>query len=362
MPVSGRRGLATSAVRGAGSYAAMRVRALARREGTVPPAQHLMHRFDSFLTWHDRPKGVELVRPVAGAPPLPPTAIVIQGGLMLESDFTVQTVRTYRAYYPDVHVIVSTWAGLDPLHVSALRDAGADVILSDQPANPGHGNLNLQLVSTQAGIARARALGATHVLKTRTDQRLYAPYALHLMVACMEAFPVGDRHGRQRARIVTSSLGTFKVVPYHISDMFNFGLIDDMEEYWSPPADPKTAAWVPLTTVRTPRNFTARDHCEIWILRHYLERLGVPAVVSLADWWRVLGERFVVLDESSVDLLWPKYTLREYRHRDYTYTSFFDEVHLCDWLLLARDPSLEGMIVPEDCLDREYPWPLGAEL
>ena len=81
--------------------------------------------------------------------------------------------------------------------------------------------------------------------------------------------------------------------------------------------------------------------------------------VTLGGWWRMLGERTAIVDAASLDLLWPKYTLREFRFRDYSMSSLFEEVQMSDWLLLAREPSLIGMSVPEEELDQVFRWPLG---
>ena len=104
------------------------------------------------------------------------------------------------------------------------------------------------------------------------------------------------------------------------------------------------------------------------------EPLTHEEIADLADrWYKALDvhapveELFTMLLDDGNVMEWPEGPTHGHAEfRDSCYERviriFFDEVHLCDWLLLARDPSLEGMIVPEDCLDREYPWPLGAEL
>lgn len=144
---------------------------------------------------------------------------------------------------------------------------------SERPADPGSGNLNLQLTSTRAGTETARDLGAEYVLKARSDQRLYAPQSLP----------------------------------------FLHSLLDD----------------VAALPHGSPRQALERRALEFHLGLSYLERIGWPVQGTIADWWRLLAERFVVVDAAS-----------PYR-----------TVQFADWLPWARDASLAGIDVPEHMLD-----------
>ena len=78
----------------------------------------------------------------------------------------------------------------------------------------------------------AKRLGATHVVKTRSDQRAYNPSLLSYLYNLLQVFPVNAGEKIQKSRIIGTSLNTFKHRIYGLSDMFLFGEIDDLLLYW----------------------------------------------------------------------------------------------------------------------------------
>ena len=85
------------------------------------------------------------------------------------------------------------------------------MVLSDLPAYSGISNTNYQIVSTRAGVEAARASGKAYVLKTRTDQRFYAPSSLEFLHHLIRKFPVTGNWA-QKSRIVGHSLGAMLAI------------------------------------------------------------------------------------------------------------------------------------------------------
>lgn len=346
-----RRRLAAQGAAGAAAYAWSRLRS--RLGGTPSPAAgaFMIHRLDSFVTWHDRPKGAAAGSPVATFGGYPRTAIVVQGPVVAESGFTLAAVTSYRALFPDTDVIVSTWDDLPAATGHDLAATGAHIVTSARPADGGFGNLTLQLVSTQAGIAAARDLGAEYVLKTRSDQRLYAPQSVPFLHALLDAFPLGPDGGGQQRRLAVLDFITGMFVPYAFCDMLAFGTLDDVQAFWSAEPDHRPPAEVAALPRRTPREVVARRAVEIHLGRSYADRIGWSGDETLRDWWRLLAQRFVVVDAAMLDLLWVKYQMREYPHRGYESGSPFRTVQFADWLTWSMNPSMNGIDVPEHLLD-----------
>ncbi|WP_439625405.1 WavE lipopolysaccharide synthesis family protein [Gemmata sp.] len=230
-------------------------------------------------------------------------AVVVQGPPVVEDDFTLESVRVYRKHFPGQPVIVSTWDGTPAPVVESLRATGAEVVLSTPPADPGPLNVNFQLVSTRAGIERARQLGAKFVLKTRADQRVYAPSVAEFLVNVLKAFPVTTGY-RQRARIVSCGRSSYKFGLYQISDQLLFGDAGDMELYFSAPLRPSELppdyrdVIGPICRHKSP---------EAYLASRFLEAIGRPVAWTLADSWDSLAGHFCVVDPASLDLYWPKY-------------------------------------------------------
>lgn len=131
------------------------------------------------------------------------TAIVMQGPLVREHDFTLETVKCYKKLFPDAVVILSTWDTEDIGTLRQLQEQeNCQVVTLAQPEHSGILNLNYQIVSTMAGIRRACELQREYVFKTRCDQRFLKAGLLDYMVSLCEAFPLEDGICGQTQRII----------------------------------------------------------------------------------------------------------------------------------------------------------------
>jgi len=151
-------------------------------------------------------------------------AIVIQGPI--SEGFTPETVRIYKRLFPKAALIVSTWDDTDAVQLEDIEE-NAVLLLNRMPEVVGMHNINCQCLSSRAGIREAQRIGARYVLKTRTDQRIYAPYALEYLKSLLEVFPLdGSARQWQKERIITLN-GPIDTAyaPYWIQDFFYFGTI-----------------------------------------------------------------------------------------------------------------------------------------
>lgn len=302
------------------------------------------------LTWHERPILATQYRvdPLAATGEHRP-AIVVQGGVVADLDFTLQTLELYRRLHPEVPVLLSTWADTDAAALARAHQLGVQVVTSDKPAFAGQQNINLQIVSSAAGVRAAQAAGASHILKSRTDQRLCAPDVLAFLEGLVEDHPLAPVPG-QRQRLVAVSLNTFRYRMYGVSDMFMYGQAEDMVAYWTPPLDervfdPNQQHFGNL------RQFSQWRICEVYLCTEFMQRAGWDAQWTLQDYWRLLAERFCVVDAGSLDLLWPKYSTRELRWTNYQERSHsFTELGFRDWTILRRGIDRIPHI-PEERLD-----------
>ena len=100
-------------------------------------------------------------------------AIIMQGPLAREDNFTLNTVRIYGKLYPGVMVIVSTWEGEDPEVIRQLNsEPNCRAICSKTPEHSGFLNLNYQITTTMTGLREAKQVGREYAFKSRTDNRI----------------------------------------------------------------------------------------------------------------------------------------------------------------------------------------------
>ena len=149
--------------------------------------------------------------------------IVLQGPVLEDGDFTLNTVKMYNKYYPKVKLVVSTWIGLSEETECKLREAGADVVLCKKPEKTGAYNINLQLTSAYEGVKMAQKLGCSYALKTRTDQRLYANDVLKYFQTLLNIFPSSDCKVVNQRLIFTTYGKSFRYLPFNLCDFLVYG-------------------------------------------------------------------------------------------------------------------------------------------
>ena len=262
------------------------------------------------------------------------TAVVIQGPLQSEEDFTLETVKIYKKIFPLSPIIVSTWSSENKKDLDDLERAGAVLVITDKPTKTGWGNIELQVLSTSAGLQWAKEFGCEYVAKTRTDWRMYRPSALQCLNSLLRMYPPLG-HGKLESRIVASSMSTLKHRVYGLTDIFQYGSILDMTKYWENLNDDVQGKF---KQVHPPEILNGTPLvAEIYLCARYLESIGLDLDFSLPQWWESLKNYFVVIDNSMLDAVWSKYDKNiENRYTNaYTLRGPLAIDHL-DWLRLMN--------------------------
>jgi len=282
----------------------------------------------------------------ADAPMPKGLVIVMQGPLLQDNQFTLDTLRLYARMYPGVPLVLSTWEGES---VAALHEAqipGLHIVTSARPANPGPVNVNMQITSARAGVVHAvQALGATHVFKTRTDMRLYNPNAMLDMMSLLAHFPAGPATGQQARLVLISDV--VRYLHHAVPDKHMLGTAADMLAFWGAPLDERPSDALPAQP--SIREHARQMLAEQYLLHHYLQKLNWPMRDTLADHFQVLADLFVVYDRSAADVYWPKYNQHlEYRFKHHGHTQMLEEFGFNDWLRLQ---GRYRPVMPEGILD-----------
>jgi hypothetical protein len=279
----------------------------------------------------------------------------MQGPICTDHDFTLETLRLYARQMPGARLVLSTWVDTDAALLAPIRDLGVTVVLSEKPAFAGLFNVNMQITSAAAGVQRAVADGADWVMKTRTDQRLYAPDVVPFLIALAQAFPVGGGTG-QKHRIIGVGLGSLKFAPYHVTDQTLFGSAEDMLAYWTPPlrdAGPREG-W-PTDSLGIFRTVPVGESCrysapESYLASQFLIRMGRTLEWTVVDSWAAYRDHFCFADLSTTDFYWMKGQVFSQREHAFVYDTVTNrtEFGFRDWLLLHG-----GHFRPEDARRHE---------
>ena len=232
-------------------------------------------------------------------------AIVIQGPICVNDDITYNTIMFYKRVYTNAKIILSTWDDEPEGELKKISVEGVEIVKTKRPEENGLLNVNYQLVNSLEGIKRAKALGYTYVVKTRTDQRVCKTYAFDFILNAIQSFPSDGSQMNRIALLSTISGNMF--TPYFMSDFLYFGYVDDMLALFSAPLDTRKIYNIPSNLTRR----QAAEHLyapEIYILTHYLaDKIGYNCESTVKAYWDTLKKYFICLSMKDVGLLWTKY-------------------------------------------------------
>ena len=333
----------------------------AARRAFIAAIRYANRRADTFTTYHERPKFARRLGTWGeSATAREPMAVAMQGPVATQDDFTLETLKIYRAHMPECRLILSTWNDTPEAILAPMADLGVEIVLSEKPAHPGLQNVNMQIVSASNGVRRAIEGGAEWILKTRTDQRLYDPNVMSFLIGTAKAFPVAGP--AQKHRIVGVGHGSLKFAPYHVTDQTVFGHAEDMLVYWTPPLREDLPGSLPKGIATIYATVPVGKLCrhgapESYFASEFLKRRGWTPVWTLEDTWAAYRDRFCFVDPAATDFFWVKaqtHSLREQSFR-YDIVSNRHEMGFRDWMLLySRQLGVEAARDYEVALDATF--------
>lgn len=269
------------------------------------------------------------------------TAVIIQGPVGANIEFLLETVKLYKKFFANQEVvtILVLWES-DRKRLEDVIDEYVDYCLFlNPPEQPGIFNVDLQTYALTRGISLARKIGASYVLRTRTDCRIYDPDCISFLKSVLETFPIGSPLGSHPVlansrRIIASSLVTGFHRVYGLTDIFLFGLTSDLAVYF----DPLThKSWCDDQGIdhSCPLKQSTPVVSEIFLCARYLAGKGESLTWTKKHWHKCLANYFCIVDSESIDLFWKKYS--------WEFTSRFDRGYsdrngrmakFSDWLQL----------------------------
>jgi hypothetical protein len=242
-------------------------------------------------------------------------AIIMQGPLIKENNFTLETVKFYNKIYPKVQIIVTTWNTEDGEYIEQIRKCdNCEVVLNELPKNSGFLHFNYQIISTVAGLKRAKELGKSFVFKTRCDYRFYKRGLLDYMRNLLMIFPCADANMGQKYRIViTSGRSDDMFKQFFVGDQFNFGYISDMLNLWDQKLSSTNISMRDLEVEREQKHLTwkeERDICRV-LTKGYVKKMASYDIPNTIEaYWEFARKYLIFLSAKDADAYWCKYENR----------------------------------------------------
>jgi hypothetical protein len=309
----------------------------------------------TWITHHTRPKFASAIGTFSDKLKFSSkTAIVIQGPIIKDEDFTLETIKIYKKNFDDTIIILSTWEDENKDYLEKIKQEGIEIVLCKKPEYPGISNINFQITTSIEGLRLAKEYGVDFALKTRTDQRMYAPNIKEFLCNIIEEFPVIPGY-MQKMRIVGVSLNTFKYRLYGLSDMNIFGQIDDLLLYWGVDLDERRFNDKEISMANCSiKNWAEWRVCEVYLITEFLKKIGRRLEWTLEDSWKVYSDHCCIVDKEILDLYWYKYERRkEYRYLCYDSIRANHELNFREWLNLHNNLNNKRNI-PEEVLDINF--------
>ncbi len=163
---------------------------------------------------------------------------------------TIDSLNALRAVLPDAEFILSTWADENTEGLSGYKTIRQTKPEPFHDLNGNTNNINLQLLSTIAGLKQATR---PYILKLRSDLGMFdsrfcqlADWPNHVPVEKrLFTAPVNATNIFTRDPTVTLML-------FHLSDMAHFGRCEDINDLWSQPLFDKGMIMQPGGPVKNP--------------------------------------------------------------------------------------------------------------
>ena len=159
--------------------------------------ESLRNKLKIFPTFNLRDYKIENLKPIPSIECIfqkNDIGMVIQGPVRHENNFTYFAINQYLVHYPGMHIFLSTWVSeeLSRFRHLETKYPNFHIIESVKPENTGIQNVNLQIISTNAGLRAIDELGLKFAIKTRTDQCFFDPYAIDKLRFMHKLHSVGN--------------------------------------------------------------------------------------------------------------------------------------------------------------------------
>ena len=239
-------------------------------------------------------------------------AILIQGPVIFEKNFTLETIKLYRKNYKDIKIVLSTWDDF-PESLREEYELFCQLVIQSKPFVSGSHNFNYQKKSTTEGFNYIKSnQNCDYVLKTRSDQRMYSRDAIDSMLRIHSSNPV-CKNNLLKGRIIEASMSICKFRPWSMCDMFQFGFLDDLIILWDVEDDYRNRTSLEFSSKKYRVKDIVRENvAEIYLHSSLAKKLNCFDVYNYEKYYSFVRNYFYVIDKELVDIFWYKYNAREY--------------------------------------------------
>lgn len=254
-------------------------------------------------------------------------AIVLQGPVETKNNFTIESIKLYKIIFPKAQLIVSTWDDTPSVVIESLSKQGVHLVINKTFKPNGFANVNYQIVTSLAGIKKAKELGAKYVLKVRSDWRIYYEHSIDYLKALMTLFPVDPKNKCQlQGRIINGGGGRANFcMPFWLQDFMYFGYTSDLINFFSIPLDERQIddriayATSKLGPHHNGKAIATLLPPEIYMTSNFLKKHIKNQELNYMQHWDNMKKYFLTINPEDINAFWLKYD----KLRDFTISDFY---------------------------------------
>lgn len=231
-------------------------------------------------------------------------AVVIQGPLLSEEH--VVCIKATAERYGCNYLVLSTWEDTKKELLEKVSPFVDQIVLSKPPKNSGICNVNLQIISTMAGIKHARMAGAKYIIKTRVDTVIIKRNLFEYFKKWEEGGYSEYSHlwGLESRLMV---FGGSKSILYTIPDFLMLGRTEDMIKYWNADnLDCRTS--IPENRYHMTLNEIGQKQLspEVFLSCRFAKSIGWNLEYTYQDYIEYLKKLFCVVNPQDIRWFWLK--------------------------------------------------------
>lgn len=274
--------------------------------------------------------------------------LIIQGPIVMNDNFTINTINYYLRQFPGIKVVLSTW-NHEYLHhfeeIKNLTIINNSIMLSELENNlefKKH-NINFQIISTYNGLLKLKDLGVEFVIKSRTDFRFYDSRLILNLNNFSRLFD-----GNRKKRILLIDHNSIINLNFHLDDSFQFGTIEELLKFWDVPLFKKKDSLIneyKLYSQQLGYDFSEQAFLYIY----YLSKMETFSNLNHDDYLEIAIKYFIMIPKEVIGTYWIKYQIKEnWSKKTYYESDFSNRVSFSDWLdleLKIKDKELNPLIV-----------------
>lgn len=241
-------------------------------------------------------------------------AIIVQGPIIRNANFTIETLKLYANKFPKSPIIFSSWKKDIQYINSKFINNKIFFISNEKPIYAGCRNINLQSISTVNAILYAKKLGCEYAIKTRSDTRLYSDNFQDDLIKLLKFYKLQKNLNlKQKKRIITTSFTLYYRL-YQISDLIMCGNIDDLYNYYNVLTTKKIESdfikLVKKIKFKDPLyelDHKSKEFCpELYFFYQFYKKMNIELKWTVSDSLKKISENFIVVNNQTLSVYFKK--------------------------------------------------------